>query len=377
MKDIRKVFFVTGTRADFGKLKPLMKFIEQHEKFEAHILVTGMHMMRRYGYTANEIKREALSNVYYISNQYQAEPMCSTLGNTVSILSRLFEEVKPDLVVVHGDRLEALAGSTVGALSNRLVCHIEGGEVSGTIDDLIRHSVSKISHIHMVANEEAKSRLLQMGEAEGSIFIIGSPDLDVMASGQLPTLDAARSRYDITFDDYAIAMFHPVTTEETDMFAYAQAFFGALIDSGDSYVVVYPNNDLGSDAILDALEMHRKNPRLRIFPSIRFEHFLVLLKNARYIIGNSSAGIREAPFYGVPTINVGSRQNCRFTGPSILNCGYDGSAIRAAIETVNSWDRPEPTSWFGDGDSVSKFAAAVDSESFWKIPVQKTFVDIR
>ncbi|MCY1348501.1 UDP-N-acetylglucosamine 2-epimerase [compost metagenome] len=373
---MKKILFLTGTRADFGKLKRLMHFVNDDPGMELHVLVTGMHMLKRYGSTHLEVRREGFSNIYLVSNQHPGEPMCSVLGNTVSIVSRIAKEIAPDMIVVHGDRLEALAGATVGALSNTLVCHIEGGELSGTIDDLIRHSVSKLAHIHMVANAEAQTRLLQMGEDPTSVFIIGSPDLDVMTSSTLPNLQEVRERYQIDFASYGIAMFHPVTTEEDHIADYAEQFFTALRESGRNYVVIYPNNDAGSEAILHEIEKQCRGPHFAVYPSVRFEYFLTLLKNAEFIAGNSSAGIREAPFYGVPTVNVGTRQSRRFFGPSILNSGYATAEIVGAIARVAQCKSIETSRWFGDGRSVQKFAEALSRGTFWETSVQKSFVDL-
>lgn len=185
---MKRILCITGTRADFGKLKPLLAYIENHPDLELHLIVTGMHMMKTYGRTYKEVTRENYQHTYLFSNQIQGEPMGVVLGNTITFISRLSDEIEPDMVMIHGDRLEALAGAAVGALSSRLVCHIEGGELSGTVDDSIRHSISKLSHIHLVANEQAVTRLVQMGEKRKHIHIIGSPDLDVMASSTLPSL---------------------------------------------------------------------------------------------------------------------------------------------------------------------------------------------
>lgn len=373
---MKKILFITGTRADFGKIKNLMRYIEDSNIFELHVLVTGMHMMKLYGSTQKEVRKENYKNIYCISNQYAGESMPSIFGNTVSITTRLADEVEPDLIVVHGDRLEALAGATVGALSNRLVCHIEGGELSGTIDDLIRHSVSKLSHIHMVANEEAKMRLLQMGEQTESIYIIGSPDLDAMNESKLPTIESAKEHYQIDYDKYAISMFHPVTTEYSQTKAHASNYFEALQESGDNFIIIYPNNDHGSEYILKELLSRESVKRFRIFPSINFESFLVLMKNAEYIIGNSSAGIREAPFFGKPTVNVGSRQSRRFMGASIINCDNKKESIFCAIKDVKKMGKIKAESWFGTGDSVKLFTNAVNSENFWQQKLQKPFVDL-
>lgn len=189
---MKRILCITGTRADFGKLKPLLAYIENHPDLELHLIVTGMHMMKTYGRTYKEVTRENYQHTYLFSNQIQGEPMGAVLGNTITFISRLSDEIEPDMVMIHGDRLEALAGAAVGALSSRLVCHIEGGELSGTVDDSIRHSISKLSHIHLVANEQAVTRLVQMGEKRKHIHIIGSPDLDVMASSTLPSLERSQ-----------------------------------------------------------------------------------------------------------------------------------------------------------------------------------------
>lgn len=372
---MKKILFITGTRADFGKIKSLMDQVEIMEDFELHVLVTGMHMMKLYGSTFKEVKKQNYKNSYLISNQHTDEPMCSVLSNTISIVSRLVNSIEPEMIVVHGDRIEALAGATVGALNHIRVCHIEGGELSGTIDDSIRHAITKLSHIHMVANDEAKHRLIQMGENKKAVFIIGSPDLDIMESGSLPSLETVKNHYEINFERYGIVMFHPVTSEEKDIERYTQNLFEALDKSEKKYVVIYPNNDPGSLKILDVIEKYRRHSNFRIFPSINFESFLVLLKNSELIIGNSSAGVREAPFYGLPSINIGTRQNARFRGPSVLDCDYSEEGIERALIEASKLD-VEKSTWFGKGNSTELFESHVDSERMWNIPVQKVFVDL-
>lgn len=372
---MRKIVFITGTRADFGKLKSLMRDIEDDPSFELHVITTGMHMMKTYGSTYIEVEREKYKHNYFVANQHFGEPMCSVLGNTISLISRITHEIDPDLIVVHGDRLEALAGATVGALQSRLVCHVEGGERSGTVDELIRHSVSKLAHIHMVANEEAKKRLIQMGENRNSIYIIGSPDLDIMNSDKLPTLEEVKNKYKLDFNNYAVSMFHPVTTEANKMGEYAENYFNALLESGDNFVSIYPNNDSGSSEIIEKLKKV-SGRKIRSYPSIRFEYFLVLLKNSKYVIGNSSAGIREAPFYGVPTVNVGTRQSDRYMGSSIINSDYDLNNIVKSIDFAKSIGDIASSTWFGDGDSTKKFSIAIRSEELWNSLIQKRFIDL-
>jgi UDP-N-acetylglucosamine 2-epimerase (hydrolysing) len=371
---MKKIVFLTGTRADFGKLKSLIQVLQNNNDFEPFIFVTGMHLLEKYGYTLIEIERSGFKNIHAYKNHTHETTMDLTLAKTIEGFSRYVKEVNPDLIIVHGDRVEALAGAIVGSLNNVLVAHIEGGELSGTIDELIRHSVSKLSHIHFVANDAAKKRLLQMGELETSIYVIGSPDVDVMCSTNLPTIEKVKAYYEIDFDTYGVAMFHPVTTEIKSMQLYAANFVKALLNDAKNYVVIYPNNDLGSEIILKAYQRLTGNKRFRVFPSIRFEYFLTLLKHSDLIIGNSSAGIREAPYYGIPTINIGSRQENRAIHSHIINTDYSIAAISEAL-LLNKEKVAITTACYGSGTSAQEFLESLNSKLLWKINHQKQFRD--
>lgn len=373
---MKKILFITGTRADFGKLKTLIRAVTNSESFQCTIFATGMHMLSRYGFTVDEIYKAGFSDVYSYMNQVYGEPMELVTANTISGLSRFVQENKPDLIVVHGDRIEALAGAIVGALRNILVAHIEGGELSGTVDEIIRHSVSKLAHIHFVANQAAASRLEQLGEDPRSIYVIGSPDIDTMLSQNLPELNVAKEYYNIVFEKYSIAMLHPVTTELEQLEYNTRQFVAALKESQKNYVVVYPNNDQGCEQIFRVYEEISGDASLKFFPSLRFEYFLTLLKNAEFIIGNSSAGIREAPVYAIPTINIGTRQLKRYQSDSIINVDFCKEAILAAIEKAASMQNLTPNNYFGNGNSTKYFMKILNSAEVWEIPRQKIFVDL-
>lgn len=372
----RCIVFLTGTRADFGKLLPLMKAVDESPDFHCAVFVTGMHTLQRYGYTAEEVRKSGLKDIHVFINQFVNEPMDLVLANTVQGLARYVQETKPDMLVVHGDRVEALAGAIVGVMRNLLVCHIEGGEVSGTVDELVRHSISKLAQAHCVSNEEAARRLIQMGEDERAIFVIGSPEIDVLAGSELPEMKSVKSHYEINFDRYAVAIFHPVTTEVNMMRQYAKEFVDALVESDENYVIVYPNNDSGSEFILNEYKRIEESRRFRIIPSIRFMMFLTLMKNADFLIGNSSAGVREAPFFGVPTVNIGSRQFNRFSGESVVNVGNDKDSILDGIGSVKKFQKVTPVSYFGDGNSAKKFASILEDKRIWSLSRQKYFRDI-
>lgn len=373
---MRKILFITGTRADFGKIKSLISSVEAHEEMEAYVYVTGMHLLQQFGNTYEEVLKENYKNVYIAYGTMVTNNMSHNLGNTVTMITGYVENIKPDMIVVHGDRTDALAGAIVGAFNNIAVAHIEGGELSGTIDESTRHAISKFAHFHFVCNESAKTRLIQMGEEESRIFVIGSPDIDVMMSDKLPSLEEAKERYDINFEEYGIFMYHPVTTEYDSISDKIKCVVKALEESKKNYIVIYPNNDMGSELIINEYARFKDNCRMKTYPSLRFEHFLTLLKNADFIIGNSSAGIREACIYGIPSIDIGSRQQGRYSKEisNIQHVEHNSKDILEAINNIEDY-RIEG-SHYGFGDSTQKFMNIISKGDLWNKELQKRFVDI-
>ena len=374
--DQKKVLFLTGTRADYGKIKAFMKEVDENPELDCRVFATGMHTLERYGFTVEEIRKDGFEDIYMYVNQIIGEPMDMVLANTIHGLSRYVHDSPPDLIILHGDRVEALAGAIVGSLRNIHTVHIEGGEVSGTADEIMRHAITKLSHSHFVANEEAKARLVQMGEQTDNIYITGSPDIDIMLSDDLPELCDVKSYYDIDYPEYAISIYHPVTTELDTLGLHIKSYVDALVESKQNVVVIFPNNDEGTDIIQNELERLQNNRLFRCLPSMKFEAFLTLLKNAKFIIGNSSAAIREAPVYGVPTINIGSRQDGRYDGKTIINTSHDYSDILSSITKASKMDNNEVSTYFGSGNSRKLFSELLRTEAFWKFTKQKKFIDL-
>lgn len=371
----KKIVFVTGTRADYGKIKALISEVEKSSSFVAYVYVSGMHLIKNLGSTYREVLKDGYSNVYVDFSQRNTGDMSYDLGSVICNFTNYVSHVDPDLIVVHGDRNDALAGAIVGALKNIRVAHIEGGELSGTIDESIRHAISKFAHIHLVSNESARKRLLQLGEAEERIFIMGSPDIDVMLSKDLPSLNLVKIRYDIPFENYGICMYHPVTTDYDNLHWKIKNLVDALIESEKNYVVIYPNNDFGSELILNEYRRLEKNGHFKIYPSIRFEYFLTLLKNAEFMIGNSSAGVRETSVYGVAAIDLGSRQSHRYSlkDSNVQHCNEDKGEILEAIKNVGNYKITRND--FGLGDSRGKFMEILRLDEIWNFDIQKHFVD--
>ena len=372
-KFVRKLFFVTGTRADYGKLEPLaLAAIEagHHVTF----FVTGMHMLEKYGLTKEEVHYQKSFNVFEFINQRDGDQQDIILAKTISGFSDFLQEHRPDLVIIHGDRVEALACSLVCATNYVRCAHVEGGEVSGTIDEQFRHCNTKLSTVHLVSSEKAKARVERLGEPSDSIYVIGSPELDIHGRSSGVTLDEVKKRYNITATDYGICVFHPVTSEVADMGKQAEALFGALIDSRRSYVVILPNNDPGSESILSVI--HKlPSDRFRVLPSMRFAYFSELMRNANAIIGNSSIGVREAPFLGVPSLDIGTRQFNRGVAPSLVRCSpLDRKSIDSFLDDF--WGRRfDRNQSFGSGSASRSFVELLGQDAFWEHSTQKYFVE--
>ena len=375
----KKIVLITGTRADFGKIKSVIqKLLDSN--FDIKIFITGMHLDKKYGFTYNEVKKNFPTKILHkFINYSRGESQDIILANTINGFNKLLNKFKPNLVIVHGDRIEALAGAISASLNNFLTMHIEGGELTGTIDEHLRHSISKLSHLHIVTNLIAKRRLIKkLGENPKSIFVCGSPDIDIMKKSTLPNINDVKKRYSIPFKDYAIILFHPVTTELSNIKNYTNLLIRNCIKSNKKFVVIYPNNDPGNQEILRLYNLRiKKNKNFKLLKSMRFEYFLTLLKNSRLIIGNSSAGIIEAPVYGIPTINLGSRQNNRANQTkSIANIDFTSVKLHQKINYLYG-KKYKKRSIFGDGSSAKKIINILKSKNIWNTSVQKIFNDKR
>tara|TARA_B100001250_G_scaffold256647_1_gene220971 strand:+ start:21771 stop:22898 length:1128 start_codon:yes stop_codon:yes gene_type:complete len=374
---MKKIVCVTGTRADFGKLKYILIRLEKNKLFDLEIFVTGMHLLKTYDYTFHEIEKAGFSKVYKFINQNNNDSMDHILSKTISGFSDYIKENRPDLVIVHGDRLESLGTAIVGCFNNILVAHIEGGEVSGTVDEMIRHSITKVSHLHFVTNEESKKRIIQLGELESSIHKIGSPEVDILQSSSLPSIKEVKTRYGIMFEKYSILVFHPVTSEHNELNFQIKTLIDVLLkNNSNNYIVIHPNNDLGTNIILNEYKRLEGNKRFKMFPSMRFEYFIQLMKNSEFVIGNSSSGVRETPVIGIPSINIGTRQNRRNNASTIINSDYSKKSLIKAFELIKNVGR-EVSSKFGFGGCSEKFENILMNKDIWKTNTQKYFVDLK
>lgn len=367
----KKLLFITGTRADFGKLAPLAASAIK-ANFEVTFFITGMHMMKRYGETRLEVKKFKGSSFFEFVNQKEGDSQDFILSKTILGLSDFLHEHIPDLVIIHGDRIEAFAASIVCGLNYIPSAHIEGGEVSGTIDEVIRHCNTKLCHTHFVSSYDALKRVHALGEPLNRIFIIGSPELDVHRKPSGVSIDEVKSYYEINFDDYGIVVFHPVTSELETLESQVKTIFTALKKTNRNYVVIAPNNDPGTDKIFKTINT-LPNERFRVIPSMRFNYFSELMKNASIMLGNSSAGVREAPFIGIKSIDIGSRQNNRSQANSVITCQVNNLNKLKILINENWGKKVNSDSSFGEGLAADKFLEVISNPNFWNIRMQKEF----
>jgi UDP-N-acetylglucosamine 2-epimerase (hydrolysing) len=375
IKNKKKILFLTSTRADFGKLRSLIRILKTRKEFKVYIVITGMHMLEIFGNTYHEVKKHFRSKIIKFKNQSLGDRLEIILSKTSEKLSRIVKKIEPDLIIIHGDRVEALACALVGSLNHILTAHIEGGEVSGTIDDTIRHAVTKLSHIHFVGSPAAKNRITKMGEIKKHIFNIGSPDIDVIVKKKLPSIKNIKRRHSIKSDNYSILLWHPVTSKINTLREDTNKLIRFIDRLNENFVIIYPNNDPGSKIILNCYEKI-KNTKYKVLKNLRFEYFLALLKNAKFIIGNSSSAIYEAPMLDTPAINIGDRQHKRINSKIIKNLGIDEMDILKIYKFLKSYKRIEKK-FYGYGNSDKKFLNILLKPGFWNISKQKFFSELK
>lgn len=335
----RRICIVTGTRAEYGLLYWLMREIAEAEDLTLQIVATAMHLEAAFGHTVDQIRADGFTIAAEVPmglSQDDAASIARATGRGLSGLADAFERLKPDIVVLLGDRFETLAAATAAALMRIPVAHIHGGEISeGAIDDAMRHAITKLSHLHFVAAEEFRRRVVQMGEAPERVFTVGAPGLDHLALRKLPDRAAVAERVGLPLDrPLFLVTYHPATLGEADPVADLEELLAALDRFGDAAVIfTKANADAGGRAINARLEswVAANRGRSVLVASLGSDFYLAALKQAAAVIGNSSSGLIEAPAAGTPTVNVGVRQDGRPRSASIIDCADKRDAIATAI----------------------------------------------
>ena len=364
----RRIAYITGTRADYGLFSEPLRRLRENPALELGLVVTAMHLEPVFGSTVEEIEADGMPVVARVRNLGHGDSgadQARSIGKAVVGITDALEKFKPDVVIVLGDRGEMLAGA-IAAIHLRLpVAHVHGGDVSGTVDELLRHAISKLSHVHFAATEDAGRRLVRMGERADRVHVVGAPGLDYLS--HFDPMTKAELEADLNLDlsqPFLLFTQHPVTEEAAA--GQMEASLQALDEAAVQVVATYPNSDAGGRAMIDVLKRWEGRRWLKVVPSLGHRRFASLLKTAAAMVGNSSSGIIEAPFFGLPVVNIGPRQAGRLRADNVLDVAHDREAIRAGIESAMNDDAFKTRARnarnpYGDGHAGERIAEMLTS----------------
>lgn len=332
---VRKISIITGSRAEYGLLKPVMKAIEAKEGLKLSVIACGMHLRPEFGYTVSEIKRDGFSIEAELSER--GDDLAASFGQSLIGLSEAIAKIKPDLILVLGDRFEALAGAVAGAVRNIPIAHIHGGDKtdSGHIDESIRQAITSFAHLHFAATRQSANRIKQMGEEGWRIHQVGSPALDAIL--QSPFASEVEVAQTLGLDlnkPIIVVLQHPVSLEYEQAGWQMEQTMAALKQFNAQTVVIYPNSDPGYEQMIKVIENYQSRFNLQIHKSIPHSLYLGLLKTASALVGNSSSGIIEAPSFGLPAVNIGSRNRGRQHAENLILVDYNIQEILKAVKRV-------------------------------------------
>ena len=357
----RKITITTGTRAEYGILRPILKEITKRKKLQLILIVTGTHLSKRHGMTINEIKKDKFK-IYqtfkFLPNNDTGFSVAKSLGDGVVQFAKIFKKVKPDINLILGDRDEMLASAIAAYHMNIPNAHIHGGDVSGNIDEYTRHAITKISNIHFPATEKSKRRIIKMGENPKFVFLTGSPSIDELRSNKILNKKQFENKYGFQVTKNLIVLIqHPVTTQIANTKKHIQNTLKAIEYFGYTTTIIAPNSDAGSNTIFQNIRHFAKSHNfVKIFPSLPRSDYLYLIKNCGVLVGNSSSGLIEASYFGTPAVNIGIRQQGREKSHNVLDAKSESIiSIKRTISRALK-KNTNPSYLYGVGTSSPKIA---------------------
>lgn len=377
----RKIAVVTGSRAEYGILYPVLCTIKAHQELKLLLVVTGMHLSEEFGYTVNEIEKDGLcisARVEMLSNSDTTEAMAESIGKGIIGLAQTWEQTRPDVVLVLGDRTEPLAAAITGAYMNIPVAHIHGGDSPRAgLDEYARHAITKFAHIHFPATQKSAERIIKMGEEAWRVHTVGSPALDAIFNESLLSREVLSERFGLNLSRPLILLIqHPVTTQPDEAPKQMRETLEAIVEIGYPAILIYPNSDAGGRRMIEIIKEYERYPFIKTFKSLPRREYLSLMKVAGVIVGNSSSGIIDAPSFGLPAVNIGMRQEGRERGKNVIDAGHNKQEIVKAIEKaltdkeflreVKKGENP-----YGDGKASQRIAAILSEMEITPELIQK------
>lgn len=365
---MRKIFLVTERRADYSRFKPILNLIKNDKELSYDLVVTGLHLKKEHGLTIDEIKKDGFEIFstfeMFLEDLDTGGAMVRSFSEALKEITYALESSKPDIILSGFDIAANFAVAVAGAHMNIPVTHIQGGEVTGTIDESIRHAMSKFSHYHFAANEDARNRLIKMGEIPENVFNVGCPSIDAIL--QVEDDPSILKKYNLS-DDFYIMLQHPVTSEINDSENQISETIDAIIESDIETLVVLPNNDAGYSKIMNKI----KSSSLKFVETLSIQDYVNLLKRSSGLIGNSSSGIHETATFNIPTINIGTRQQGRLRSSNIIDVGYNKNEIIEAIIKSKSMLDMNFEKIYGEGDSALKIVKLLKNLDLGEHIIQK------
>lgn len=379
----RKVCVVLGSRANYSSIRSAMAAILAHPDLELQVVASASAVLERYGTVANLVERDGFqisARVYILLEGETPTTMAKSTGLGLIELPGVFEKLRPDIVLTVGDRFETMSTTLAAAYMNIPIAHTMGGEVSGTIDESIRHAVTKFAHLHFPASKDARERIVKLGEREEDVYLVGCPRIDLVASTlrENPTsafddLNAMGVGESVNLDEpFVLVSQHPVTTEYGSGGTQIASTLDAVRKIGYQAIVLWPNADAGSEDISRMMRKYREHgwtKKMHFFKNLPSATYIHLMARAACLVGNSSSGIREGAYIGTPVVNIGSRQEGRERGRNVIDVAYDTEQVLAAIQTQVHHGRYASDPIYGDGNAGSRIADVLATKS--NILIQK------
>lgn len=364
----KNILIITGTRAEYGLLKPIIYALEKSKKLSFRVLITGAHTLKKFGSTIREIEKDKFP-IAAIVKIFEKDDMLQGLCKEIEGIRLYCIKNKPDLVLVHGDRDEAFAGAIVAGHLKIPIAHISGGDITGPfgVDEAIRHSITKFSHLHFTINKKSYGRILKLGEERRRIFNVGALALDNLSKMKFLTKVELAKQFDLDANKkWFLVVHHPTPLEDLSFVSQIRPLLKTISAYNAEKIVIYPNSDTGSSVFVEEIEKFNHDESFHVFKNLPRIQYLNFLKNVDLFIGNSSSGIGESTFFHLPTINVGSRQGERDRGTNIINCGYASLDIEKAIKKTGTRTFLKKCqtakSVYGLGNSAKKIVKVIEKE---------------
>ena len=368
----RRICVYTTNRAEYSKLRPILKILQYDKNIDLFLLVTGSHLLKQYGETKNQIEKDGLNITEEIYTHIAGDDICKTvetIGISLIKLPSILKKINPHIILCGFDRFDMFPFAIAASLMNFCLVHIEGGEITGTLDEKIRHSISKLSNYHLVSTEKAKTNLIKMGEIPDNIFVTGCPRYDELLTIS-ENNNSILNKYNIKSKEYIIFCYHPISSNMEKSYDEWNILLNVLINIKKNIIFIKPNIDYGNEKLLElfnSLELDI-NPFIQIFNHIDIDEFTILLKNCNMLIGNSSAGIREACVFGTPVINIGTRQQYRITDIDTLENVHNLIDVKKEelLKKINLLDNKsyKKNMAFGNGDACNNIVKILKNIDF-------------